>query len=253
MLLFALVVSAAAWMGLGAWVARGTALPAGERSPARVHPAQVSPAQVYRAQGKPTGAIEQGKFLVARRSLRDPNFVETVVFLIEFNDDGALGVIINRPTGVRLSRLLPRVEGLGEHEEVVYFGGPVSRSQILMLFHAEHGPKGTRRVLPSVHFGASSEIFEQVFGKPGVETEFRGYSGYAGWAPGQLEAEIERGDWNLAAGDSRMIFAPDPLKVWPKLIDQTTIRFARRQGVPKGGRVSRDRARLVVFQRQEGS
>jgi putative transcriptional regulator len=138
MLLFALLVSAAAWIGLGAWVARGTALPAGERSPARVHPAQV-----YRAQGRPTGAIEQGKFLVARRSLRDPNFVETVVFLIEFNDDGALGVIINRPTGVRLSRLLPRVEGLGEHEEVVYFGGPVSRSQILMLFHAEHGPKGT--------------------------------------------------------------------------------------------------------------
>lgn len=115
MLLFALVVSAAAWIGLGAWAARGTALPAGERSPARVHPAQVPPAQVppaqvYRVQGKPAGAIEQGKFLVARRSLRDPNFVETVVFLIEFNDDGALGVIINRPTGVRLSRLLPRVE-----------------------------------------------------------------------------------------------------------------------------------------------
>ena len=257
-LLFALVVSAAAWIGLGAWVARGTALPAGVRCPTRVHPvevhpAQVCPAQVYRAQGKPADAIEQGKFLVARRGLRDPNFVETVVLLIEFNDDGALGVIINRPTGVRLSRLLPQVEGLGEHEEVVYFGGPVSRRRILMLFRAERGPKGTRLVLPNVHFGASLEIFEQVFGKPGVEAEFRGYSGYAGWAPGQLEAEIDRGDWNLAAGDSRMIFAPEPLKVWPKLIDQTTIRFARRQGVPDGGRVSRDRARLVVFQRKEGS
>lgn len=178
------------------------------------------------------GSLGAGKLLVAKRNLWDPNFSQTVVLLIEHGPQGALGVIVNRPTEMRLSLLLPEIEDLEERTDTLHFGGPVARGHILVLLRAEGEPEEARHVFADVYASASRELLEGLLGRGEPADRVRVFAGHAGWAPGQLEAEVARDDWLVLQADPETVFAPEPAEVWPRLIQRETDLLAEERPRP---------------------
>lgn len=172
-----------------------------------------------------------GSFLVASRSLLDPNFDRTVVFLLDYNENGALGVIINRPTPVKLGEMVTDLEGVETRPETVGVGGPVAHWQLVMLIRSATDLEGAERVFEDVYFTASRLVLEEVLES---ESEFRIYAGYAGWGAGQLENEIDRGSWHVLPGDPEMIFDPAPQELWRELVTRGEAQWASLRSTIRG-------------------
>lgn len=162
--------------------------------------------------------LETGKLLVAHRRLRDPNFAETVVLLLEYSQDGAMGVVINRPTTVPLATVLSEVEALKTRQEFVYLGGPVGREQMLLLARTAQKPKDVKQILNNVYLIPSQKTLQQIMENTDSSLNLRAYIGYAGWAPKQLDSEVERGDWHIHAADATLVFDTPADQLWQKLI-----------------------------------
>ena len=173
--------------------------------------------------------LAKGRFLVASRLLRDPNFSETVVLLIDHDWDGAMGLVINRPSEVRLSSVFPDIEELREQPDMVYFGGPVARNRIMLLIRSHNQPERSHHVFEDIYISSSQKVLEQVIRDADPSGRFRIYAGYAGWGPGQLEGEVSRGGWFILPGDAETVFNKDTSEIWPELIRQRPELLARRQ------------------------
>jgi putative transcriptional regulator len=188
----------------------------------------VQPAFLQPVQNAPQSRLAKGKFLVAAVELGDPNFAETVVLLTDYNHDkGAMGIILNRATRVKLTELLPRLQSLTERADIIFEGGPVERAEILLLVRAPHEPEDSQPVFGDVYLSNSADLLERLTKERAKEeTPFRVYSGYAGWAPGQLEAEVELGAWHIFPATSAAVFDTQPEDLWPQLIRRTTLRLA---------------------------
>ncbi|MBT8331475.1 MAG: YqgE/AlgH family protein, partial [Deltaproteobacteria bacterium] len=109
--------------------------------------------------------LAKGKFLVASRQLSDPNFSETVVLLIEYGPDGAMGLVINRPSNVKLSTVFPDVKALKQRKDTVYVGGPVAGNQMLMLIRSTRAPAASTPVIDNVYMSASWKVLEDLIKK----------------------------------------------------------------------------------------
>jgi len=164
--------------------------------------------------------LHKGLFLVASRSLMDPNFQETVILLVDHGADGTLGLVINRPTDIPFTEALPEIEALQKLKDTVYVGGPVARYMISLLVRADQSPEDTVQVFDSVYFSHKLAALLHLLEKPQARVTMRAYVGHAGWAAGQLDMEIQRGDWHLASADARSIFDTPAGQVWPTLIDR---------------------------------
>ena len=159
----------------------------------------------------------RGQFLVASRSLNDPNFFKTVVLIVEHTPDGAMGLIVNRPSSVTVSNALSMHFSLPETDELVHVGGPVEPSDLFILHNAAELEVNERPVLPGLFVGSNGSVFEEVvrsLNKPEHGCLFRIYSGCAGWAPNQLEHEIQRGDWFMTQACPEMVFSCEPYDSW---------------------------------------
>ena len=171
-------------------------------------------------------ALAQGKLLVAREGLQDPNFSRTVVLLLNYSESGASGVVLNRPSPFRLEQLLPDLEWSSRVEEPVYLGGPVAVTRALMLFatarnHAEGSP-----VVGAVHVGWDLEFLERMVTDPQENDKFRIFAGHAGWAAGQLEAEVGRRGWYVFPATGADIFSDGEEQLWETFIRKTRARIA---------------------------
>ena len=160
----------------------------------------------------------RGQCLIAAKSLRDANFYKTVVLMLEHNLQGATGLVLNRPSSVRVAHALSGHFTLPDTEEVVYMGGPVEPTALLILHDAESLGSSESSPAPGVFVGGSAESFEQVLLSSASEDAdracFRVFSGYSGWGEGQLEDEIERGDWLIHSGSHELVFEIDPYEVY---------------------------------------
>jgi len=172
----------------------------------------------------------KGRFLVASHRLADPNFSETVVLLLAYEPTGAMGVVVNRPTRVRLGSVLRDVEELRDRPDLVYLGGPVAANQLLVFIRAPQQPESSEAIFEGVYVTGSTAALRKALGKPGKGNRVRAYAGYAGWGPGQLEREIARGDWYVTAADAKVIFEMKASAIWPKLIQQFSGEWTRRDG-----------------------
>jgi putative transcriptional regulator len=171
--------------------------------------------------------LAKGRFLVAGRNLRDANFAETVVLLVDYHTRGAMGLIINQPTEVRLTQVLPDMVGLQQRPDTVYIGGPVDRRRIVLLIRSSSALEDAQQVLDDIYISSSRTLFERLVDKAAVGEQFRVYAGYAGWAPGQLEREVSRGDWHILPADAETVFNKAPAEIWPELIRKGSIRWLR--------------------------
>lgn len=155
-------------------------------------------------------APRAGMLLVAAPTLVDPNFADTVVLLLDVDDEGALGVVVNRPSPVLVGDVL---DGWGEvvaEPEVLFRGGPVSTEGALAvgrLADPANPPAGFREVVGSLGVVDLDSRVDEA--GPGL-ADLRIFAGYAGWAAGQLEAEVGGGDWYVVPAQDADVFRADP-------------------------------------------
>lgn len=151
-----------------------------------------------------------GVLLVATPALLDPNFADTVVLILDADDEGALGVVLNRPSPVPVAEVLLPWDGVTSEPEVLFLGGPVSTDGALAvaLLHDEHdAPVGFRAVVGRLGLIDLDTPLELVEGTVG---QLRIFAGYAGWGAGQLEGEVEEGSWYVVPALAPDVFRRDP-------------------------------------------
>jgi putative transcriptional regulator len=144
-----------------------------------------------------------GHFLVASRYLRDPNFARSVVLMIQHDHQGAVGVVINRPSE-RTVREVWEVKGFDpcDRDDRIYVGGPVEGP--LVAVHAQE-PFSEHEILPGLYFSMHRDAVDLIVRKR--DQPFRLYSGHAGWGSGQLEGELEAGGWLHTRATKDDVFA----------------------------------------------
>jgi len=172
-------------------------------------------------------SLSKGKFLVASRDMKDPRFAETVILLVEYNSNGATGLIVNRPTEVKLSSVLPDIKSLEYRKDIVYIGGPVSQGQMLMLIQSKGKPEESQHVFQDIYVSGSQKVLEGMTGKTDMGRRFRVYAGYSGWGPQQLDREMGRGDWHLLEADVKTIFDKESSQIWPELIQRGSAQWVK--------------------------
>ncbi len=184
---------------------------------------------LVRAQESGEQGLGQGKLLVASRELRDPNFAETVVLLIEMNGQGTVGLVINRRTKATLEKVLTLPAGSKIGSDPVYSGGPVQSSAALALMRSATAVDGARHVSEDIYVVATKPLLDKALAESRDPGHFRVYLGYGGWAPGQLEAEVELGAWRILTARSGLVFDDDPDSLWDRLhrLSHTEIAMAR--------------------------
>ena len=157
----------------------------------------------------------RGQLLVAGPDLGDPNFRRTVVLVGEHGDDGAMGVVLNRPSSVSVDEAVPPLAGLGADDDApVFVGGPVQPEAIVVLGEFDEPERAGVLVFGSVGFLPGEVDVDTA----GALSRARVFAGYAGWAPGQLEAELEEGSWIVEPALPDDVFADDPETLWSDVL-----------------------------------
>ncbi|MDH2413993.1 YqgE/AlgH family protein [Nocardioides sp. CER19] len=164
-------------------------------------------------EGGPAG-LAAGMLLVATPILLDPNFADTVVLLLDVDEDGALGVVLNRPSPVTVAEVLDQWSGAVAEPDVLFHGGPVGTDAALavaLLRDPADVPVGFRTVRGSLGLLDLDTPAELLAGSL---SRLRIFAGYAGWAPGQLETEVEEGSWYVVPSEALDAFRGDTELLW---------------------------------------
>jgi putative transcriptional regulator len=156
----------------------------------------------------------QGHLLVASPGLLDPNFKRTVVLITEHNEEGAAGLVLNRPTDAEVSELVPQLEPLVDDGEHIWMGGPVQQNAVLVLGEFLDPGDAAVPLFGSLGFPALDEPDEVV----PLTTRRRIFAGYAGWGSGQLEDELAREDWILEPAQNDDAFTEAPEELWADVL-----------------------------------
>jgi len=161
----------------------------------------------------------RGRLLVATPALLDPNFVRTVVLMIEHNAEGALGVVLNRATGTHLAELLPGWGDLAVAPGSVHLGGPVQPDGMIGL--ARLGTVDPVEVPGVTELWPGVGTVDLDGGPPGGTGWLRGvrcFAGYAGWGAAQLDGEIATGSWFVVDRDPDDVWTPEPDGLWRRVL-----------------------------------
>lgn len=163
-----------------------------------------------------------GLFLIAKPTLRDPNFAGTVVLVTQAEDGSTVGVIINRPTTLKLSQFLSREFPTQNYRGPIYFGGPVMRQAIVSLFRSEGVPeKAAFHVLKGIYLTMHPDNIGKLLADP--KARYRLYAGFSGWAPRQLQSEFMRDGWFVLPADEATVFRESHEGLWEDLIERAKL------------------------------
>lgn len=158
----------------------------------------------------------KGQLLVSGGALFDPNFRHTVVLVGEHNTEGALGVVLNRPTLSKVEEAVPLLAPLVAPGEMLFQGGPVQPDQPVLLADFLDPELADLLVLGSIGF-LVGDVSEE--SSAGIRRA-RVFAGYSGWGPGQLEAEMEGGAWILEPALEEDVFTLDPESLWSRVLER---------------------------------
>ncbi len=192
--------------------------------------------------------LAAGNFLVSSRDLGDPNFSETVILLLRYDEEeGAMGLVINRRGDLPLSRVFQDLKQAKGRTDLAYVGGPVEPGDVLALLKSSTKLEDAERVFANVYLISDKDLLEKTLADKAEAGVFHVFLGYAGWGPGQLEHEVDLGAWHILPPDAASVFDSDPESVWPRLIRRTELRIAELEhrsltlAAQKGVRVSEPR------------
>lgn len=167
-------------------------------------------------------APANGILLVSRPGMPDPRFRESVVLVHQTPDYSTVGVILNKSTPRRLSEIRP-----GAAAEPLYFGGPVMQNVVVALFKAPTPPEHPAfRVHRDIYLSLHPAVVDPLLAAPGPSVRL--FSGFSGWAPRQLQGEMERRDWHVLPVTEDLLFRRDHAGMWEELLERTRGRRAQR-------------------------
>jgi putative AlgH/UPF0301 family transcriptional regulator len=170
--------------------------------------------------------LAAGKLLIASRDLLDPNFAQTVVLLVRYDEESVAGIIINRRTQIPISRVFSDVKEAKGQADPIYRGGPVERTAALGLLRSPTKPAEAERVFANVSMITSRTLLDKTIAAGMDSSMFHVYLGYAGWTPQQLQGEVELGAWYIFPANGAAIFDSDPETLWSRMIRKTEERIA---------------------------
>jgi putative transcriptional regulator len=155
-----------------------------------------------------------GKLLVSAPSLHDPNFRRTVVLMSHHDEDGAMGLVLSRPSPLTVADAVPSLADLPGAESL-YVGGPVQTDSIVALVELEEPDESVPPIIGAIGY---------LPGEGGIEgleiARARVFAGYSGWGPGQLEAELDEPSWIVVRAEPDDVFAADPDELWHRVLNR---------------------------------
>jgi putative transcriptional regulator len=160
-----------------------------------------------------------GTFLVASPEMTDPNFSRSVVLVLRKDDNGTIGIVINRITSLLPAKVFPELAGgLGNYTGTLYRGGPVAPTRVLFLVRGlaaatVQGPE----ILDKVFLSGDQDSLGELTRLADGANDLRIYAGHAEWTAGQLETEIKRGGWTVVPATADLVFAEKPQGLWEQL------------------------------------
>ncbi len=156
----------------------------------------------------------KGRLLVATELVQGELFAKTVVLLLHYDETGAFGLVVNRPTEVKPDELLVDEDTIAGYSGTLFWGGPVQMDSLRALLLTDEPPEDAEEIIESVYLVSYEEALEAV---PGDSSSLRFFIGYAGWAPRQLDKEMAHGSWRVLPGSSDHVFAKEPKTLWKRL------------------------------------
>jgi len=170
----------------------------------------------------------KGSFLIASPGLLDPNFTRTVVFLAEHNEQGAFGLVLNRPAKVKVAELWGAISNeSSSYEGPTFVGGPVQRNAVLLLHGYHDLARETEPVIPGVYLGSEVDLLGELIGRHSEGgshaylelPRFRVFCGYSGWGEGQLDSELRAGGWLTCPATVDLVFNTPPQRLWNVVLE----------------------------------
>jgi putative transcriptional regulator len=173
----------------------------------------------------------RGKLILASPTLTDPNFSRTVVLIAEHTEDGAMGLVLNRPAVTTVGEAVPDLAWLvGDAEASVYVGGPVAETAVIVLAEFDRPELAGAIVDEDLGFiGTEADEPEQL---EGAVRRARVFAGHAGWGPGQLESEIAEDSWIVEPPRREEIFTSEPEELWASVLRRKGRRYALLSTMP---------------------
>lgn len=167
---------------------------------------------------------EKGRLLISEPFLPDPNFERTVVLLCDHNDDGSFGFVLNKPSTLKVIEVIEDIHNL---DDIVYIGGPVQQDTLHFIHRKAEIDKSVE-VINGINWGGTLEsLIIQLDIKRISSADIRFFLGYSGWAPGQLESELEQDSWIVCDYVSdELLFETDPNLMWKKALENMGGRFS---------------------------
>lgn len=174
--------------------------------------------------------LAEGTLLVADRRLADPNFEKTVVLIITYDEHGTVGLVLNRRSDIPVAMLLAGVKEAKDRTDIAFSGGPVEPKSVLALLRARKGPDGAQHVAGDLWAILDQDLLQDTLAARTGADKLRFYVGYAGWGPGQLEAEMDAGAWRAIHSNSDTVFDAEPDSLWDRVVRSLDLRIAANWG-----------------------
>ena len=165
----------------------------------------------------------KGRLLVATEVVGGEVFAQTVILLLHYDETGATGLVVNRPTDVLPEELLADADAIPGYDGTLYWGGPVQMHSLRALVRTDTPSGGADKIVESV-YGVPFDVALQEAAMDPESVRF--YIGYAGWAAGQLDHELARGSWHIQPASDEIVFAYDPELLWKRLLPAPAYRAA---------------------------
>ncbi|HZQ04505.1 MAG TPA: YqgE/AlgH family protein [Gaiellaceae bacterium] len=169
----------------------------------------------------------QGQLLISSPALVDPNFRRTVVLITHHDEDGAMGLVLTRPSQVTVADAVPELAALPGADGVVHVGGPVQPEAIMALAEFDDPEDAVAPIVGSVGFVSAEATLEELSIR-----RIRVFAGYSGWGAGQLEAELGEPSWIVAEAEPGDAFVDDPDELWRTVLQRKGGRFALIASMP---------------------
>lgn len=172
----------------------------------------------------------KGKLLVASPALTDPNFARAVVLIAEHTGDGAMGLILNRPSEAMIAEAVAELGDIVGAGQTVYTGGPVQTDAVMVLAEFDEPGQAAALVMADIGFLPADADLDALSGRT---RRARVFAGHAGWGPGQLDAELEEGSWIVVDADPDDAFDEDPEELWTVVLERKGGPYALLARVPE--------------------
>ena len=160
-----------------------------------------------------------GQLLISSPALHDPNFRRTVVLITHHDEEGAMGLVLSRPSEVRVEDAVAELADLPGADELVYVGGPVQPEAVVVLVEHEDDPDSP--IIGRIAFMEAGSDLEEL-----AVARARVFAGYSGWGPDQLEGELDENSWIVVPAEPDDVFASDPDELWRTVLHRKGGKFA---------------------------